>query len=453
MASVLSASPQLQALQPVLATALDAVVVMHADGTVADWNGRAETVFGWQRSEAVGRPLADLIVPPQHREAHRQGLQRYLATGKARLLGQCIETTALHRDGREFPIELSVTALPDQDRPLFLAFLRDISERKWVEEARAEREAYLTAVIKQTTAGVAQCDAHGRFLLVNDRFCDMLGRSREALLLLRMQDVTHADDLPANMSLYRRTVETGEPFQIEKRYVRPDGSVVWVNNSVTRIQLRPGAPVMILAVGVDITARKQVEELQQLLIRELHHRVKNGLAIVQSIAYHSFKGPGIPLEAKTAFDGRLAALATAHNLLTQDHREAASIRQIIEIAIAPFGTNPPRFEIDGPDLRLPPRAAVGLALTLHELGTNAAKYGALSSAEGRVELRWRIEHDRLMLVWRERGGPAVSPPTQRGFGTRLIERSLATDLGGAVVIDFQPSGVVCSVDVPLPGTA
>jgi two-component sensor histidine kinase len=205
-----------------------------------------------------------------------------------------------------------------------------------------------------------------------------------------------------------------------------------------------------VGTNIDVTDRRRAEEHQRLLVNELNHRVKNTLAIVQGIAQQTFKGVDGVAEAKAAFEGRLAALSAAHNLLTRESWESASIAQVVEDAIRPYGGLPGHASADGPDLKLNPKMAVSLALALHELGTNAAKYGALSSPEGRVEIAWRVEDDRLKLVWRETGGPVVSAPDRRGFGTRMIERGLASDLDGTARIDFRREGVVCTVEAPLP---
>jgi two-component sensor histidine kinase len=151
----------------------------------------------------------------------------------------------------------------------------------------------------------------------------------------------------------------------------------------------------------------------------------------------------------------LAALAATHNLLTRQNWGAVSIREVIDDTLRPFRAGDHRFTIHGPPLPINAKLAVTLALALNELATNAAKYGALSQAGGRVEIGWCVEAGehggRFRLVWRERGGPDVVPPLRRGFGTRMIERGLASELGGQVRIDFQPAGVVCTVDAPLPG--
>jgi two-component sensor histidine kinase len=157
--------------------------------------------------------------------------------------------------------------------------------------------------------------------------------------------------------------------------------------------------------------------------------------------------------ARHAFEGRLSALSEAHNLLTREHWGAVSMTQVIGDAVAPHGDDS-RFTLDGPDLPIVPKTAISLALAIHELATNAVKHGALSSAQGRVAIRWaRASRDgkaRLSLVWEELGGPAVDAPARRGFGTRMIERGLAAELSGTVTIDFRPDGVVCTVDAPLP---
>ena len=137
-------------------------------------------------------------------------------------------------------------------------------------------------------------------------------------------------------------------------------------------------------------------------------------------------------------------------MLTRQNWEAASIRRIIDDAVAPYRGQQGNFVIEGPDLQLAPKTAVSLGLATHELATNAVKYGALSVPDGRVEVRWRVEDGRLRLVWRESGGPPVEVPERRGFGSRMIERGLAAELGGIVKIEFKPDGVICSVDAPLP---
>jgi two-component sensor histidine kinase len=201
--------------------------------------------------------------------------------------------------------------------------------------------------------------------------------------------------------------------------------------------------------GHDVTDRKRFERHQQLLVGELNHRVKNTLAIVQSLTHQSFHSSVPADDAIRRFEGRLEALAAAHNLLTRKNWETATIADVAQAALAPFGPGS-RIQIGGPEVQVSPQTAVSLALALHELATNAAKYGALSNASGRVSVRWATEDDQLRLNWREEGGPPVIAPERRGFGTRMIERTLAAEFGGKVELEFRPEGVTCAVEAPLP---
>ena len=244
--------------------------------------------------------------------------------------------------------------------------------------------------------------------------------------------------------------ERRETLDFAFRIRRADGEIRWIEGSGRFLYDETGTPLRMVGTNIDVTDRRRGEEHQRLLVNELNHRVKNTLAIIQGIAQQTFRGSVVPPELRRSFEGRLAALSAAHNLLTRANWETASIAQIVADALSPYDGYEGRLAIDGPDLRLPPKTAVSLALALHELGSNAAKYGALSGAEGRVDVRWKAENGRLAFAWRESGGPPVTPPAQRGFGTRMIERALAADFGGEARIDFHPDGVVCTGDAALP---
>ncbi|MCP3406574.1 sensor histidine kinase [Bradyrhizobium sp. CCGB01] len=190
------------------------------------------------------------------------------------------------------------------------------------------------------------------------------------------------------------------------------------------------------------------EMLHNLLIDELNHRVKNTLALMQAIAVQTFRSSS--REERTKFEGRLGALAEAHNLLSQEKWAGSELRDVILRVLQPFLlSNPDRIRMAGPAVPLSPRLAVVLSMIVHEIATNAAKYGALSNEAGRVTLEWEVIADtpkpRLRLIWSEIGGPPVTAPVQRGFGSRLIERSARDQLGGEATVDFLPRGVVCTV--------
>ena len=201
----------------------------------------------------------------------------------------------------------------------------------------------------------------------------------------------------------------------------------------------------------DAVERATAEPRQRLLINELNHRVKNTLATVQAIAFQTLKGD-IPLvEARSRFEARLLALSRAHSLLTAQNWEGASLAQVVADATEYLAGEQGRFEVCGEEVLLAPRPALALALAFHELGTNAAKYGALSTESGTVSISWREEGGTLRIEWRERGGPAVVPPERRGFGSRLIERGLTADLGGRASLEFDVEGLVCTIEAGLSG--
>ncbi|SCY17745.1 sensor histidine kinase [Microvirga guangxiensis] len=211
----------------------------------------------------------------------------------------------------------------------------------------------------------------------------------------------------------------------------------------------------IFAEGNDVTERVRSEEHQLLLLNELNHRVKNTLATVQSIASQTLRTATSTQAAREAIESRLFALSRAHDVLTRENWEGAWIGEVVSEAMHPFqSVGHSRIHCHGPKVRLPPNVALAIAMALQELATNAVKYGSLSNEAGKVRISWQVDETRdsphLVLRWEESDGPSVVPPTRRGFGTRLIERSLSQGhLAGEAKIDFAADGVVCTIDAPL----
>jgi two-component system, chemotaxis family, CheB/CheR fusion protein len=205
---------------------------------------------------------------------------------------------------------------------------------------------------------------------------------------------------------------------------------------------------------VDISERRRSSDQRTVLIQELNHRVKNSLATVQSIAAQSFRYTETREAFQQTFEARLMALAKTHDLLTKSDWETASLRELLIAELEPYGgTESSRFTFNGPDVQLTSAVVLALGLVFHELATNAVKYGALSVPSGSIEITWNIDpvEDRLRWHWIETGGPAVKKPTRKGMGSRVIEKGLLHEFGGGAWIDFRPSGVQCSIDIPLPG--
>ncbi|MFL5134053.1 MAG: sensor histidine kinase, partial [Microvirga sp.] len=268
----------------------------------------------------------------------------------------------------------------------------------------------------------------------------------------------HRDRMLARrLESLRDITECQEEFEI--RHART-GETRWHRIIATPRHLESGGVVWD-GIQIDITDPTRSEERLRLRINELNHRVKNTLATVQSLASQSFRGlktgsvQDLPALHAT-FEARLFALARGHDILTRENWEGASLGEIVTQAFAPYrdmADDGSRIRIDGPDLRVAPPMALSLSMALHELCTNAVKYGALGAPDGRVRISWSTlkgsAGSRLVLRWEERGGPPVAAPTRTGFGSRLIQEGLAQELNGDVRLVYNPEGVVCIVDVPL----
>jgi two-component sensor histidine kinase len=220
----------------------------------------------------------------------------------------------------------------------------------------------------------------------------------------------------------------------------------WWDVTITPIFGKDGTPASLLSISRDISAARLLELERELLANELSHRVKNVLAVVQAIAVQSFRG-GDP-RSLGAFTSRLAALGAAQDLLIQTAWQSASIRDVVEKALAPHSPDG-RCQFVGVDYALDGKRALALALALHELATNAIKYGALSNDVGRVLIEWHIEGDQLALCWTESGGPPVIEPGRPGFGTRIVTRNLAAEFKGTVDMQHKPAGIVLTLIAPL----
>jgi PAS domain S-box-containing protein len=326
----------------------------------------------------------------------------------------------------------------------------DATEKREAELALRESEERLRMALAAGRMGTWRYDLKSGQQAWDDREYELMGVSPDVMpsrdLFLSL---VHPRDLPAVAFQINSLPPDGTFLDSEFRIVRGDGSVRWLTaHSLTRHEA--GVPVEMIGVNFDITEQKAAEERMRLLIAELNHRVKNTLAIVQSIAHQTFRPDVLPEAALRAFEGRLLALSGAHNLLTKTNWESASLVQIAKDALTAQGASETRFGLDGPPVQLPPRQALGLALAFHELTTNALKYGALSIPSGRIDLGWSRNGDRLLLEWMESGGPPVPSPGRRGFGSRLLERSLALDLEARVRLEFLPEGVRCIIDAAFP---
>ena len=330
-------------------------------------------------------------------------------------------------------------------------------EKARAEAARSAAEAALRSseersrlMLENAPVMIWMSDPNGRCLHLNRKLRDFWGVEEGAIGGFDWTSTMHPDDTPAigvamGGALARRVrVQTRGRFRDWQGQWR-----VLVTDAEPRFS-PAGEFLGMIGVNVDVTEREEAARQRELLVAELNHRVKNTLAVVQGIAHQTFKGEETTARARAAFEGRLNALAAAHNMLTRSNWSHVNLDELAQEALALDRAYRGRIALSGPPLRLDPKAALAVAMALHELATNAVKYGALSDEQGRVRVDWSPAPDgtpgRFCLQWVESGGPPVRAPAKRGFGSRLIERILASDLDGRVDLDFRPQGIACMIE-------
>jgi PAS domain S-box-containing protein len=335
---------------------------------------------------------------------------------------------------------------------------RALAETQRGLSALKESEARFRHMADSAPALIWMTDEIAQVVFANMHFDHLFGRPATEMAGSGWESIVHPPDLPVFLATFEEAFESRRPFRAEMRVIDRTGEIRWLRcEGVPRLD-DGGTFLGFTGCSVDVTDAKRAEEHLRLLINELNHRVKNTLATVQSIAMQSLRGlDGEEAEAaRAAFEARLLALARAHDVLTRESWEGAELKTVVADAIRPLEAadgQEARFAVLGPRLRLAPRLALSIAMALHELGTNAVKYGALSREGGKVTISWTVQRKpdlHLSLRWSEAGGPPVKPPTRRGFGSRLIERSLARELAGTVELIYEPEGVVCTIEAPVP---
>ncbi|WP_244639641.1 PAS domain-containing protein [Aureimonas endophytica] len=403
-------------------------------------NRAYETWFSRKHEDVVGKTVAEVVGPVAFEQVRpRIG---------AALSGQHLsfEESVVYPDVglRHVRADFIPKRTPEGEVVGFYGLVQDVTEARQQTERLAESERRMRVVLDAVSDGFVAVDANWRITLFNRAAEDAFGRERDNVLGQELWDAfPEVCATPYGQHL-KQVMETRTAMTFE------EGSPVQ-SDRFLETRLAGTHDGGLAASFTDITERKVAERHRELLVNELNHRVKNTLAVVQSIAMQSFKDERVPNQARQAFQGRLLALSDAHNLLTQESWETAPLSLVVEGALRPFREGN-RFDVQGPKVRVGPKASVSLTLAFHELCTNAVKYGALSAPEGHVTIAWSVTghpQPTLTIRWVESGGPEVRPPERPGFGSRLVSRGLAAELGGAVELLYPPTGVVCEIAAPL----
>jgi len=412
----------------------------------------------------IGQPLDKLLGATLQDFVHAEDLPasldafiRVIETGNP----ATVEHRHVRADGSEVWVSNTVSLGRDESGgPEYVLILaQDIAERKETERALIRAQSDLRMLLDSAAEGFYCIDRDGKATLCNAAFLRMLGFEREEDVLGKdVHELIHRS-MPEGFSHARedcpvlRAAHTGAHAHVtDEHFLRRDGKGLpveyWARPVVREAQIQ-GA----VCTFVDATGHHESQARQQLMNREMAHRMKNTLAMVQAIVGQTLRRAGNTRDAVQAINQRLAALGHAHTALTRTRWGNASIMEVIEGATAAHRAEAGRIRMSGPKVDLGAKAVLAITLALHELSTNAAKYGALSGDEGTVSIDWSVTggaaDSRFRLNWTERGGPPVVPPQQRGFGSRLIADSIGADLKGQATLAFDPQGVTWTLDAPL----
>lgn len=423
------------------------VIGIDLDSTVRVWNRAAEDVFGWSAGEVMGQ-----LLPIVHDEKVEECRSARAALARGETIAG-LETYRRRKDGSPIEVKIFGARLSDAGGRVTGAvlLLDDITARNTAARDLAAVESRLSTALDAGRLGAFDVAVATGAMSCTAQCKANFGRAADAAF--SYASVLEAI-LPEDRERVEKTVadaiqQKGD-YLAEYRCLWPDGSTHWIEARGRAEVLRDG--VHVIGVSRDVTDAKLAEERQQLLTNELNHRVKNVLAIIQSMARQTARFTPEPEEFRDAFSARVIALGRVHDLLTKAAFSGARLDEIVRVSLLPFHSNGSRaVEIDGPPVLLKPGDAVAMSLALHELATNATKYGALSMPGGQVRVAWSVDGTgakRVQFEWIERGGPRVAPPSRSGFGLRLIEK-VAGQLDAEIAHDFLPEGVRCRFAMPL----
>jgi PAS domain S-box-containing protein len=331
----------------------------------------------------------------------------------------------------------------------------EIADRKAAHEALRKSEAWQRLLLDHVEDfAIFSLSKEGLVTDWNAGAKLIFGYSREEIIGQSGRVIFTAEDRVSGVPEEEMHTAASRGSAIDERWhQRKNGDRFFASGTMRPLRDESGRHLGFVKVARDITERKQHEEHQKMLLNELTHRVKNTLATVQAIAMQTMRNAPTMQAFQEAFESRLDALAKAHNLLMQNPSQIATLRGLVLGELSHYAADDAsRYAIEGEDVPLPSNRAVPIGMMFHELATNAVKYGALSAPSGRVSVSWTVDRRAwsLHLEWIEAGGPAVREPTRRGFGSRLIERGLAHELDAKVRLTFDPTGIRCTMDIPLP---
>lgn len=432
-------------LEAICEASADAIIGESLSGIITFWNPAAERMFGYSRAEMLGQPI-ETIVPPERAGEDAQLLTRILSGEQIARLA----AIRVHKSGHR--VEISITAVPTRNEHGRIVgvveLIRDISAEEASRGALRDSEARHRAVIQTAVDGIITIDERGAIESLNPAAERLFGASAAELLgknISVLMPSPYRDEHDGYLARYLRTGER-KIIGIGREVIglRKDGTTFPMDLAVSELTL--GGRRMFTGLVRDISERKQAEARQRRMTDELDHRVKNNLAAVLGLATQTMATACTFEQFSAAFAGRLRAMAQTHSALAKQRWQGVGLGEIAEMVLGPYRDDRgERIRVQGPVIRLSARAAPPVTLALHELATNAVKYGALSSPSGCVELRWVSDGPDVAIEWLECGGPPVSPPSRPGSGSVIISGLIRYELRGSLEMRYDPAGFSCDI--------
>ncbi|HEV2718014.1 MAG TPA: PAS domain S-box protein [Terriglobales bacterium] len=429
-----SASERAERLASLLTLSYEPMLVWQLNGPIEFWNTGAERLYGFAPEEAIGHSSHALLqtkFPVEFDELITQLQNERYWSGELRHI--C-------KDGREVIVESRLQLLDDGT---VIEVNRDTADRKQIEDDE-QQLSFLAAIVQSSDDAIASKNLDGIITSWNKGAEGVFGYTAEEAIGQPITIVIPQDRQDEERTILTR-IRRGERIEhFETIRQHKHGNLIWVSLTISPVKNAEGKIVGASKTARDITEQKRTGEQIATLAREAEHRSKNLLAIVQAMV--NLSQADAVADLKKAIEGRIQALANVHSLFVASRWIGAELSTIAQQELAPYSaTGEKRVRTDGPQVLLAPDIAQAVAITLHELATNAVKYGALSTTDGHVDLKWSHEaNGRLNLRWIETGGPTVLPPTRRGFGGRIIEQMIA-QLKGDTRFDWRAEGLICEI--------
>jgi PAS domain S-box-containing protein len=432
-------------LAAIVTSSDDAIISSNPSNIITSWNHGAERLLGYRAEEITGQPMYR-IIPEELWDGEQKNLD-LVSNGEPIA---AYESRRRHQNGRILDMSLSISPIRNNAGKVVGAstIALDITARLRDAEIHRESDARLRQALAAAKAGAFDYDLVNQEIRWSPEMFALYGLDPEKAV--PSFDAIMAQTVPEHeqrvRSEFALALSQGGQFALEFPIIRPDGAEIWTAMTGYIKKDALGRATNARGIDQDISERKDWERRQALLLRELSHRVKNSMAVIQSVTRQTLRTTNDPKSFAEAFEGRIRSLAASHTLLTDVDWRGVRLTDLIKLQTSGMADDfERRFSFRGPEVLLPAETATQLGLVLHELGTNAAKYGALSLTGGNVSITWKKGHGKLRLTWRERGGPSIlEHPTRQGFGTALINSSVVD-----VKRRFDPAGLTCRLALVL----